>query len=239
MKRKQALNGNNLQHFLAQNLPELPEAARQRLRRDYKLDAYTAAVIAGDPPAIHIYDQAVKTAKDNLPESQQKDAPNEVAKVLINDLFSHVREEEDHRREMQQVAGGIQPEAPYSNVSGPQLGELVSILMEGLISKTMAKNLLKILFYEEQPGVASPRQVAQERGIQLVSDPEQLRAICQETIEQFPDKLEQYRKGGKHIVKMKKFLVGKAMAHSKGNAHPERLHEALEVVLEELAPGVQ
>jgi Asp-tRNA(Asn)/Glu-tRNA(Gln) amidotransferase B subunit len=37
---------------------------------------------------------------------------------------------------------------------------------------------------------------------------------------------------------MIKLFTGKAMAASRGNAHPERLREALLEVLEEVAPGV-
>ena len=213
--------------------------------QDYRLDTYTASVIAGDPPAIQIYDDAVQAAKDNLPSDDpyQKSIPNEVAKVLINDLFSHIREQEEHQREIEQLTGQSRMlgdrDAPYSTVNGQQLGELVAMLMEGLISKTMTKKLLKILFEEKYVFGASPRHIAKERGIQLISDPDQLRVICEETLQAFPEQMEQYQKGGKHVIKMKKFLVGKAMAHSQGNAHPERLHEALEEVLEEVAPDVQ
>ena len=46
--------------------------------------------------------------------------------------------------------------------------------------------------------------------------------------------LEQYKGGGKKIWKIEKFWVGKIMAASKGNAHPERMKEALACVLEKL-----
>jgi Asp-tRNA(Asn)/Glu-tRNA(Gln) amidotransferase B subunit len=37
---------------------------------------------------------------------------------------------------------------------------------------------------------------------------------------------------------MKKFFAGKAMSHSRGNAHPELLQDMLEETLEKLAPNV-
>jgi len=43
--------------------------------------------------------------------------------------------------------------------------------------------------------------------------------------------LEQYKLGGKKVWKIEKFFVGKIMGASKGNAHPERMKEALSVVL--------
>jgi len=229
-------------------MPELPEAAKDRLQQDYGLDAYTASVIAGDPPAIRIYDEAVQAAHDNLllllssrdsstSESLlSKDVPNTVANLLCNELFYHIRDEEERRREME---GGydVRGDVPYSTVNGQQLGEVAALQLHGTISTTMSRKLLYILYHEEHG--RKPSQVAKERGLQLIEDSQTLRTICRETIDQHPDSLEQYKKGGKHVIKMKKFLVGKSMAHSRGNAHPERLHEALEEVLEELAPGVE
>jgi Asp-tRNA(Asn)/Glu-tRNA(Gln) amidotransferase B subunit len=253
----QTLNGMTLQDFLNCTLPELPEAARLRLRQQYNLDDYTASVIAGDPPAIGLYDQAVQTALDKLttgtdnqtPEQQQqyeqktKDVFKTVAKFLCNDLFSLIREEEEKRRDTVPdegvVATTAESASSYSTVSDDQLGALIAMLLQGTISTTQAKTLLSLLYHDTEAQGQSPEVVAQQRGLQLISDPVQLEILCRETIDQFPKQLKQYRQGGKHVTKMKKFLVGKAMARSRGNAHPERLHEALDQVLEDLAPGVE
>jgi aspartyl-tRNA(Asn)/glutamyl-tRNA(Gln) amidotransferase subunit B len=236
------LNGRSLQDFLAHNLPELPAAAQERLKRDYSLDDYTASVIAGDPPAIRIYDDAVETARKQVPGHDSGTIiPQTVANFLCNDLFSLIREDEERRRdavgEVVQTALGKTASTAYSNVTGPQLGELISLLLQGTISTTMAKKLLVLLYIEEVGGV--PSEVAKNHGLQLISDPFALQQLCRATIAEYPDQVGQYRKGGKNVSKVKKFLVGKAMASSQGNAHPERLHEALDYVLEEVASGVQ
>jgi aspartyl-tRNA(Asn)/glutamyl-tRNA(Gln) amidotransferase subunit B len=160
---------------------------------------------------------------------------------LCNDLFSLIREDEERRRdavgEVASTASGKTASTDYSNVTGPQLGELISLLWQGTISTTMAKKLLTLLYHQEVGGI--PLEVAKKHGLQLISDPVALQQLCRATTEEYPDQLGQYRKGGKNVSKVKKFLVGKAMASSQGNAHPERLHEALDYVLEEVAPGVQ
>ena len=234
-----------LTEFLEANLAELPEAAKKRLQETYGLDDYTATVIAGDPPAIRLYDQAVLTAQEQLNLSQHdKSLAKTVAKFLCNDLFALIRDDQEQRRaregeEVSSTATTSGDEEVYSKVNGPQLGELVAMLQEEFISTTQAKKILTILYQEESTFGLSPRELAQQRGLQLITDANQLEQLCRETIEQFPEQLEQYKKGGKHVIKMKKFLVGKAMALSRGNAHPERIHEALEEVLEEVAPGVE
>lgn len=232
----------SLEDFLAKNMPELPEAAKSRLQDDYNLDAYTASVIASDPPAIRIFDEAVKAANDSLIASDNttsevslKDVPTTIANLLCNELFSLIREDEEERRS-DEIESFDTKDVPYSTVDGQQLGEIVALQLNGTMSATMSKKLVGILYHEEHG--RRPSQVAQERGLQLISDMEALRNICRDIIDLNPESLEQYKKGGKHVIKMKKFLVGKSMAHSHGNAHPERLHDALEDVLEELAPGV-
>jgi aspartyl-tRNA(Asn)/glutamyl-tRNA(Gln) amidotransferase subunit B len=231
-----------LENFLAQNLPELPAAAQERLKRDYCVDNYTASVIAGDPPAIRIYDDAVETVRKQVPGlGNDTIITKTVANFLCNDLFSLIREDEERRRDgagdLSYTAWDNAASMDYSIVTGSQLGALIALLLQGTISTTMAKKLLVLLYHEEVGGI--PSEVAKKHGLQLISDTVELRRLCRATMEDYPDQLDQYRKGGKHVFKMKKFLVGKAMASSQGNAHPERLHEALDDVLEEVAPGVQ
>lgn len=201
---------------------------------DYGLSDYVASVLAGDPPSIALYDEAVKVARQIVSDDHRKIVPNAVAKFLCNDLFSLIREqsEKDHAQ-----FGDDNSQTTYSTVDGQQLGELVGLQLEGSISSTMAAKILAVLFKEEIG--RNPSDVANERGYKLISDPEVLRDICRETISNFPKQLDDYKKGGKFVQKMKKFFVGKAMALSKGNAHPERLHEALGDVLLQLAPGVE
>ena len=129
---------------------------------------------------------------------------------------------------------GEENSVKFSNVDGEQLGELVALLVEGTISNTMAKQILRIL-HEEEKG-KKPRQVVEERGIKLITAEKDLAKICHAVISSSPKEMERYKLGGKFVGKIKKFLLGKAMATSKGNAHPERLNEVLSEVLEEVAP---
>jgi aspartyl-tRNA(Asn)/glutamyl-tRNA(Gln) amidotransferase subunit B len=95
---------------------------------------------------------------------------------------------------------------------------------------------LKVL-HDEDVGKKA-RQVAKERGFKLITDKEELAMICHDIISTSPEEMERYNMGGKYAQKIKKFLLGKAMAATGGNAHPERLNEILMEVLEEIEPDV-
>jgi aspartyl-tRNA(Asn)/glutamyl-tRNA(Gln) amidotransferase subunit B len=233
----------DLNTFLATALPELPEDARRRLQNDYGLSDYMANVVTGDPPAIQLFDDAVEEARNQLLvllggeekiiASKTTNVSESVANLLCNELFALVREHEGYESSMD---GDSENSVKYSKVDAKQLGGVVVLLEEGTISNTMAKQLLRILYTEEIGG--EPRTVADEKGFQLITDPDELAAICRKVIDDSPEELERYKLGGKFARKITKFFLGKTMAASRGNAHPERLNEVLMEVLREVAPEV-
>ena len=249
----QVFDGLDLQTFLERRLPELPEEARRRLMEEYELSDYLATVITGDPPAIRLFDEAVIVAYDrvNLTESfasteketvQQRklglsQVAEAVANFLCNELFALIREKELEQKNY----GGDYGSAPdttgesalYSKVNGQQLGELTALVLNGVISNNMAKQILPILFHEETEYGKSPLEVATDRGYRLITDTDELAAICRSVIENSPEEMEKYKRGGKFARKITKYLVGTAMAQTGGNAHPERLNEVLNDILEE------
>jgi len=244
----------DVQTFLDKNLPELPEDARQRLQDNYGISDYLAGVITSDPPAIAFFDESVGEAelqlgsdRKEMSEREKRKIPETVANLLCNELFALVREFEMQRLIEEGIVdsmggGASDSSIRFSKVSAYQLGEVVALLLEGNISNTMAKQLLRVLYSDaiqneaELSSTISPRLVAQNRGFQLITDSEELAKLCREVIDSSPSEMERYQLGGKFATKITKFLIGKAMGLSRGNAHPERLNEVLIEVLEEVAP---
>jgi aspartyl-tRNA(Asn)/glutamyl-tRNA(Gln) amidotransferase subunit B len=225
----------SVHEFVNQHLPELPAQALERLMQVYGLSAYQATVVAADPPAIHLLDTAISMALQQLDSDDKNKRVKEIAQsaanLLSNELFALVKEDtpddSDHSSTVQ-----------TSIVTGEQLGEIVVLLTQEAISSTMAKKLLAVLYHEEETGT-SPSKVAAARGFELVTDPVELRDLCRDVLTSHPDEVLVYQRGGKFVGKMIKLFTGKAMAASRGNAHPERLREALLEVLEEVAPSVK
>ena len=225
--------GQSLESFLEATLPELPQDARDRLQREYGISAYLAGVITGDPPAIEMFDGAVAEAQAQLhqqPEWVVKQISETTANLLCNGLFALVREDDVKIKETL----GEDNSVKFSGVNGQQLGEIVALMLEGSISNTMAKQLLKILHQDKSDKTA--REVADENGFQLITDHDELTQICRDVISDSPEEMERYKLGEKYAQKITKVLMGKAMGKSNGNAHPERLNEVLLEVLEEVAP---
>jgi aspartyl-tRNA(Asn)/glutamyl-tRNA(Gln) amidotransferase subunit B len=233
--------GMDLSTYLRDRLPELPEHARERLVDEYDLSPYLAGVLTADPPAIKMFEEAVNAAIsqlesscDGIDDRWKREIPETVANLLCNELYGLVREHETQRLIVEGIDGG-EASVRFSKVTATQLGEVAALNQEGNISNTMAKQLLKILYSEEEEG-ASPRLVALDRGIKLITNVDDLERVCQIVIDENPDEVEKYKLGGKFATKMTKFFLGKAMSACRGNAHPERLIEVLDEMLQELAP---
>lgn len=257
LNEKTAL-GSDAEAFLEMNLPELPDDARQRLQIDYDLSDYLAGVITSDPPAIAFFDEAIREAQGQLltegttiSDREKRMISEATANLLCNELFALVREFELQRLISEGLVdtsgggSGNDSSMRFSRVTGSQLGEVVALLMEGVISNTMAKQLLRVLYGDAVEGreetdtivsKSSPRLVAKERGFELITDADELERLCREAINSSSKEMERYKLGGKFATKITKFLLGKAMGASRGNAHPERLNEILVEVLEEVAP---
>lgn len=223
------LDGLSVDEFVTRMMPELPEATVERLKNDFGLPEDVAVVITGDPPAIAFYEEAVRVAQHALGGGSRK-LGKTVSNWLCNDLFGLVKEaaEDDELASVQ-----------HSVVSSSQLGELVVLLEEGTVSTPMGKKLL-LAMYKEDIG-KGPREIADERNWKVISDMDQLKQICRDVVTdvEIHAQLEQYKTGGREARRIKKFFVGKIMAASRGNAHPELLQDALDAIMDEVAPGVE
>mmetsp|Transcript_61214 Transcript_61214/g.73627 ORF Transcript_61214/g.73627 Transcript_61214/m.73627 type:complete len:387 (-) Transcript_61214:64-1224(-) len=252
---RDSLAGKSLPELLG-TLPELPEAAVSRLMIEYTLDEDSALVIVSDgTPAIGYFERAVRCAEaelqssttsdtvDTAPPKRSKVAPV-VSKWLCNDLFGMVKKRQPSATASDPTgASGVDQQSTAfsiadSTVSPEQLGSLVSMILSNTISTRAGKNILSLMFDDNDTvGSAakslSPRDIADANGWKLITDKIVLRNIC-ETVMRDPQntkQLTQYRQGKMKKHRIVKYLLGKAMSESQGNAQPMLLEEILTDVL--------
>ncbi len=117
------------------NLPELPDAKKERFMRDFKLSAYDADVLVAERESADFF-QAVAKGRDG------KTAANWV----INELFGRLNKE------------GLDVAA--SPVSSSQLGAIIDLIASGAISGKIAKDLFEIVWSEG----GDPAEIVEKRG---------------------------------------------------------------------------
>jgi aspartyl-tRNA(Asn)/glutamyl-tRNA(Gln) amidotransferase subunit B len=149
---------------LALDLPELPDAKKERLVGSLGLSAYDASVLVSEK-AIADYFEQVAEGRDG------KTAANWV----INDLLGHLNK-----------AGKSIENAPVSPI---QLGTIVDLIKEETISGKIAKDLFEIVWNEG----GDPRSIVERRGMKQVTDTGAIEKAVDEVIAANPDKAEQAR----------------------------------------------
>jgi aspartyl-tRNA(Asn)/glutamyl-tRNA(Gln) amidotransferase subunit B len=156
---------------IAADMPELPEARRQRYTEELGLTPYDAGWLSNDPD-IAAYFDAVVTACGNAKQS---------ANWVMGDLSAYL-----NRHEL---------EIEASPVDATQLAQLIKRLDDNTLSSKTAKSLFEALWSEGGEVDA----LIESLGLKQMSDSGELEAIIDQILADNPDQLEQLR-GGKDKV---------------------------------------
>jgi aspartyl-tRNA(Asn)/glutamyl-tRNA(Gln) amidotransferase subunit B len=183
---------------LKAELPELPDAKRARFIADYGLSAYDASVLVAEKEQAD-YFEAVAKGRDG----------KAAANWVINELFGRLNKEGK--------------DVTTSPITANQLGGLVDLIGEGVISGRIAKDLFEILWSEG----GDPREIVETRGMKQVTDTGAIEKAVDELIAANPDKVEQV----KAKPTMLGWFVGQAMKASGGKANPQALNAILKAKL--------
>jgi aspartyl-tRNA(Asn)/glutamyl-tRNA(Gln) amidotransferase subunit B len=187
---------------IARTLPELPEARRARLVKEYGITEYDAQVLTVSKSLADQFEAAAKAAKN----------PKRVANLVQGELMGRLK------------ARGA--EIGQSPISMKGVAASADLVESGAISGKMLKDLYDLSFERNKD---FPEVYEQEGRPQQSSDTSALEKIVDEIIAANPKQLEQYRAGKKTMIG---FFVGQVMKASKGQANPQLVNELLTKKLE-------
>ncbi|MBA3518346.1 MAG: Asp-tRNA(Asn)/Glu-tRNA(Gln) amidotransferase subunit GatB [Rhizobiales bacterium] len=179
---------------LAESLPELPDAKKERFQVEYGLSPYDANVLVSDRE-IASYFEAAGRGRDG----------KQVANWVINELLGALN----------RTGKSIE----VSPVSAPQLGELLDLQKEGVISGKIAKDVFEIMLSEG----GDPRAIVESRGLRQVTDAGAIEKAVNEVIAANPDKATL----AKAKPAMLGWFVGQVMKASGGKANPQAVNALL------------
>jgi aspartyl-tRNA(Asn)/glutamyl-tRNA(Gln) amidotransferase subunit B len=148
------------------NIPELPDAKKERFVREFGINEYNAAVITSDLETAHYFEAMLE---------QGISAKNAVTWLTV---------------ELQgRLSGGVSPST--SPISALMLGTLVKRIEESVISGKAAKEVLDYLL--ENGGDIDA--VIEKLGLKQVSDTGALEALIDEILAANGDKVAEYKSG--------------------------------------------
>src|SRR5215510_12191163 len=186
---------------LKRQLPELPDAKRQRFIADYKLSAYDAAVLTAERANADFFEAVVGTGRGGAPARDGKVAANWV----INELFGSLNKQ------------GL--EIGASPVSSAQLGGIIDLIGSGAISGKIAKDVFEIVWREG----GDPAEIVAARGLTQVTDTGAIEQAVAGIIAANPDKVSAVQAK----PAMLGWFVGQVMKSTGGKANPQVVNELL------------
>ena len=186
----------------ASELPELPDAKRDRFEGDFGIKRADAELIAGDPATAAFFEQAA--------EGLAGKAAQVVANLIVNEMAGYLK------------AAGTSLED--SGIAPAQVASLAKLLAEDAISSNQAHEVFEAM---AQSG-DDPEKIVDERGMRQVRDAGALQPIVDQVLANCPDQAQQYRDGNQKVIG---FLVGQCMKASRGSGNPKLFNELLRASL--------
>jgi glutaminyl-tRNA synthetase len=180
----------------AQN-PEV-SARYERYKGEFGLSEDDADILSAEAEVAALFEAAV-SAHNN---------PTALANLVLNEV-------------MRELKDSTVTELPFG---GTELGELVKLLDEKVISSKIAKQV----FAEMAKNGGSPATIVEEKGLKQVTNSSELEPVVEQVLANNPDEVERFKAGEK---KLQGFFVGQVMKATRGKANPKLVNELLRAML--------
>ena len=153
-------------------LPELPDARRARLEKEYGLSDYDAGIITSSRAMAEYFDAVVATGAD----------PKLAANWIMGDLSKNLNED------------GI--DITKSPVSAERLGKMIGLIMKDTISGKIAKKVFKEMWTNKD----EPEKIVKDKGLVQITDTGAIEAAVDAAIAANPKAVEEYKGGKKKAI---------------------------------------
>ena len=178
-------------------LPELPQAKRERYIRDHQLSAYDAGVLTSSREVADFYEDLISALGGGYKLA---------ASWITGELFGALRR------------AGL--EISHSPLGSRQLAGLLQQLQDKVINGKGAKEVFDAMWNGEGEAAA----IIAAKGLKQISDAGELEQVIDGVLAANPKSVEEYRAGREKAFNA---LVGQAMKATKGKGNPARINEIL------------
>lgn len=191
------LSDEFIEHCRAE-LPELPDAKRDRIEREFGVKRADAEQLADDPVTAAFFEEAAAGLSGKAAQT--------VANLVVNELAAYLK------------ASGVA--LGESGIAPAQVASLAKLLASDAISSHQAHEVFEAMAASGD----DPEKIVDERGMRQVSDAGALQPIVDEVLAACADQAQQYRDGNQKVIG---FLVGQCMKASRGKGNPKLFNELL------------
>lgn len=191
------------------SLPELPDEKRRRYETELGLSHYNASVLTAEVEIARWFELLIDVVTENT-NRPQPEVAKQASNWVISELFGAL-----NRLGLSITASPVSP---------TQAGELLTLVAEGTLSGTLAKQVFEIMLETgEDPGA-----IVEARGLKQTSDTGAIEAVIAEVLAANQDKVAEYRSGKDKLFG---FFVGQVMKAMAGKGNPQVVNELLKKAL--------
>jgi aspartyl-tRNA(Asn)/glutamyl-tRNA(Gln) amidotransferase subunit B len=172
---------------IREELPELPQAMRERFLKEYQIPAYDAGVLTADKTLALYYEEVVKLCGK----------PKQASNWVMGDVLRFLNED---KRGIRQCP-----------ITARSLADMIKLIEEGAISGKMGKDVIDEMYKTGKP----PEEIIKEKGLVQITDEGELVKTITAIIDANPNQLKDYRAGkeklfGFFVGQVMKATQGKA-----------------------------
>jgi len=157
---------------LKKELPELPEAKKQRYLNDYKLSEYDVEVLTLDNNVALYFEATIKHTQNF----------KEAANWIMGDITAFLKDNNQSITDLK-----IKPE---------HLAELINLIEKGTISGKIAKNVIK----EMLSTGATPADIVAKSGLTQISNSDELKTIVTQVLNNNPGPVSELKAGKQAVI---------------------------------------
>jgi len=180
-------------------MPELPQAMRGRMQRDYGLSAYDTATLTGSRETVRYFEDALAAAGQG--------AAKLCANWVMGELAARLNREEKTIAE--------------SPVSPLQLAGIVRRIADSTLSNKIAREVFDMLWSGEGDDADA---IIEAKGLKQISDSGAIEALIDDVLAANPKSVDEFRAGKEKAFNA---LVGQVMKATQGKANPQQVNDLL------------
>ena len=177
------------------DLPELPDAKKERFMKDYHLSQYDSRVLVAEIGNADFFEEVVKGRDAKL-----------VANMVIGSVFAGLNR--------------IGKSISESPVKASQVGQLIDLMTEGTLSGRLAKDVFDLMFEKGEYQGKDPAVIVEEKSLRQMTDIGVIEKIVDSIMRSNPDKVIQ----AKEKSKLAGWFVGQVMKETDGKANPQTVN---------------
>jgi len=189
---------------IRENLPELPEARRERFINDYQIPRYDAEILTSSKALGDYYE---KTASLYCNKKV-------LSNWIMGELMRHLNDEKI--------------EIENSSISSEKLAGMLKLMDDGIISSKMAKEVFEKMFKSGKDA----SQIVKESGISQITDENELLNVIDKVLKENPKSIDDFNQGKENALnylmgQVMRYTKGRAKPDFVFNALKQRIKKVI------------